>query len=359
VSASTLKIEATTEWFGTPTGSQQDVDYELLDPDGNVIATSGGPAGASEFVSVAVTRPGTYTHRVVGFTNAATDFTITTRLSKGSAPPALQAVAGEFTNAQGRAVDFDAAFTLNWQASGGETGFEIERSSDGTNYSVISSVAGDRTSLALADQPNGDLSYRVRALTPGQIGSYVTPSSNVSSILVDRRGKVDITGLISTTMSNVSFTGGVFKLDLNVRNNSTSTYVPFVELNVVRITSTSNTVSVKNADNAGDGRSAATAALFGYSSQLGSDQLFSPAEATSNRTLQFNDAAAEMFSFDVRVTAFQNGANPAQGGSPAGAPGAGSGSNPSNPLNSLPTLNGVMRITVNPVTKSVTAKLLK
>ncbi|HEV2914235.1 MAG TPA: hypothetical protein VGX92_13240, partial [Pyrinomonadaceae bacterium] len=152
---------------------------------------------------------------------------------------------------------------------------------------------------------------------------------------------------------------GVFKLDLNIRNNSNNTYVPLVELNVVRITSNSGTVSVRNAENAADGKTAATAALFSYSSLLGSDQLFSPAEATSARTLQFNDTTAEMFSFDVQVTAFQNGATAAQGGAsaPSGSSGGGAG-NPSNPLNSVPSLNGVMRITVNPLTRSVTAKLL-
>ena len=47
------------------------------------------------------------------------------------------------------------------------------------------------------------------------------------------------------------------------------------------------------------------AALFGYSNLLGSDQQFSAAEITGNRTLEFNDPAAELFSFDVIVTAFE------------------------------------------------------
>src|SRR5262249_56156776 len=67
VSASTYQIDASVEWFERPTGSQEDLDYELLDPDGNVIASSGGPAGATESVSVRVNRGGTYTHRVYGF----------------------------------------------------------------------------------------------------------------------------------------------------------------------------------------------------------------------------------------------------------------------------------------------------
>jgi hypothetical protein len=350
-------LDVTLNWEETVDDVIADLDLYLYGPDGTEV-TNSAQAGGPERIATQLSAPGTYTLRVVGFANGSTDYTLTGSVSKGGAAPNVQAIAGEFTDAQGRAVDFDGSYTLQWQSVGNADKFEIEHSTDGTNYAVVGQVAGNVTSQSFTNQPNGTHSYRVRALVPGQIGFYVTPASNTASTLVDLRGKVDITSLISTTMSNVSFAGGVFKLDLNFKNNSTSAYVPFVELNVVRITSTSNTVSVKNADNSGDGKSAATAALFGYSSSLGSDQLFSPAEATANRTLQFNDAAAEMFSFDVQVTAFQNGATPAQGGSPAGAPGAGSGSNPSNPLGSLPTLNGVMRITVNPVTRSVTAKLL-
>src|SRR5213075_2058132 len=87
VSASTYQIDASAEWFERATGSQEDIDYELLDPDGNVIASSGAGAGATESVSVRVNRGGTYTHRLVGFTNVATDVTVTTKLSKGPDAP--------------------------------------------------------------------------------------------------------------------------------------------------------------------------------------------------------------------------------------------------------------------------------
>lgn len=358
VSSSVIKLEATTEWFARPTGSQEDIDYELLDPDGNVIASSGGPAGASEYVSVNITRPGTYTHHIIGFQNAATDFTVTTTFTKGTPPPALQAIAGDFTNAQGKAVDFDGNLTLIWQGAGGETGYEVERSGDGTNYQTIASVGADQQSVALADQPNGELSYRVRALVPGQLGKYVTAPSGVAQIVVDRRGKVDITNQIATAISNVSFTGGVFNLDLNIKNNSTQTYVPQVELSVVRITSTSGTVSVKNADNSGNGKSASSAALFGYSNLLGADQEFSAGEITGNRTLQFNDPAAELFSFDVSVTAFERGVGTSASSATGGGGSSGAGGSQTGSGTSLQSLTKVMRITVNPLTKSVSAKLL-
>jgi hypothetical protein len=193
-------------------------------------------------------------------------------------------------------------------------------------------------------------------LAPGQIGSYETAPSNTKNVIVDPRTRVDITSQISTAMSNVSFAGGVFNLDLNITNTGTSSYVPLVELNVVGITSASGTVSVKNADNGGNGRSLNSAALFGYSSLLGSDEQFTPAEVTGTRRLQFNDSAAELFSFDVVVTAFQS--NASGGGAAAQAPAAGGsgtqGGSGSSPLAIL----RVMRFTVNPLTRTVTAKLL-
>ncbi len=360
VDASTFKVEALVEWFNTPQGSQEDVDYQLLDPEGKVIASSGGPAGASEFVSLTVTRPGTYTHRLIGFVNVATECTVTTTLTKGDLPPVVQGIAGDFTNAQGKPVDFDGTINLAWQPTDGATGYEVERSSNGTDYAVVASVGASQTSATLADQPNGELSYRVRALSPGQIGSYVTAPSNVVSVVVDRRGKVDITGQVSTAMSNVSFIDGVFKLDLNIKNKSASTYVPLVELNIVRITSTSGTVSVKNADNGGNGKTAQTAALFGYSNLLGTDQEFAPAEVTGNRKLEFNDSTAEMFSFDVMVTAYERGSGGASaaGGDGSGAAGASAPDGSSTSGTELQALPKIMRITVNPLTNSVVAQLL-
>src|SRR6185436_4401475 len=105
------------------------------------------------------------------------------------------------------------------------------------------------------------------------------------------------------------------------------------------------------------GKSATTAALFGYSNQLGADQIFSPSEVTGVRTMQFNDSASEMFSFDVKVTAYLAGSGGGGGGSAAPA-GAGAGSGSSGSGSSLLPLTKVMRITVNPLTKVVSAKLL-
>ncbi|HUE83182.1 MAG TPA: S8 family serine peptidase, partial [Pyrinomonadaceae bacterium] len=357
VDASTLRIEALTEWEQVAETGQPDLDYQLLDPDGNLVTQSGNGVGP-EFVSVRVSRFGIYVHRVIGFTNVATEFTITTTLTKGNTPPVLHSIVGDFTNAQGTPVDFDGNIDLTWEPTNGATGYEVERSSNGTDYSVVASLGAGQTSTSLTDQPAGEISYRVRAFAAGQIGSYVTAHSNVAAVVIDPRTQVDITAQVSTAMTNVSFVGGVFSMNLNLTNNSTSSYVPRVDLNVVGITSASGTVSVRNADNGGNGTSSASPALFGYSNLLGADETFSPAETTGSRTLEFNDTAAEMFTFDIAVTAYQQtggGGGAGAGGSGGEATGsAGDGTSGS----SLQSLTRLLRITVNPLTKTVSAKLL-
>jgi hypothetical protein len=356
VDASTYQIDARTEWMQVGESGHPDIDYQLLDPDGKVIDQSGNGVGP-EFVSVRIERPGTYVHRVIGFTSPATEFTVTTTLHKGNTPPVLNAITAEFTNEQGKVVDFDGVVNLSWQPTAGATSYEIERSVGGDDYELAGTASGSQTAATLTDQPNGQISYRIRALAPGQIGSYVTAASNSSPVTVDRRGTVDITSQISTAMSNVSFTGGVFKLDLNIRNNGTETYVPIVDLNVIKIASASGTVSVKNAENGGNGKTSSSPALFGYSNKLGTDEEFTPAEVTGTRSLEFNDPSAEMFSIDVNVTAYQRGSTLVGGsaGSTAGGSSSGSTGGSGTGVTSIPK---VLRITINPLTKSVTAKLL-
>jgi subtilisin family serine protease len=355
VSAATLKVDATLD-FATDDGVT-DLDLYLYDPSGNQIASSTN-AGGPESLSANIAGGGQYVYRVVGWTNASAGYTLASTQSVGGAPPIVQAFASDFTGADNVRTDFDGNYSLNWQPQGDVIKYEVEESTDGTNYTAIRQVDGNTTSVAFANVPNGTRSYRVRAITPGRIGFFVTMPSNVESITIDRRGKVDITGTTGSAISNVSLVGGVFKMDIDLTNNSTSTYVPLVEFNVVRITSASGTVQVINSENNGNGTSAQTAALFSYSNLLGTDQVFAPAEKTGKRTLQFRDNASEMFSFDAVVTAYQNGSAGAGsgGGEGAGAPAAGESS--SGGILGLPAIPKVMRFTVNPLTKAVTAKLL-
>src|SRR6185436_1878856 len=214
VDTSTYEIEAKTEWMQVGETGHPDIDYQLLDPDGNVVAESGNGIGP-EFVKVRVERAGTYQHRIIGFTSVATEFTVTTTLRKGNTPPVMQNIVADFNNTQGTPVDFDGATNLAWQATPGATSYEIERSTGGGEFEVVGTTAANDTGIVLNNQPAGELTYRVKALAPGQIGLYETAPSNTKNVIVDPRSKVDITSQVSTAISNVSLSGGVFNLNLN------------------------------------------------------------------------------------------------------------------------------------------------
>ncbi len=361
VSASTYKMDVSVEWFERPTGSQEDIDYELLDPDGNVIASSGGGAGATESVSIRVSRGGTYTHRLIGYTNADTNVTITNTFAKGPAAPTAQAIPGDLTDGQSRNVDFDGTFALNWTGVGGEQGYEIEQST-GSNpdWQTIASAAAGVNSYNFTNLPNDTYSFRVRGLHAGQIGKYVTNAGNTISVLVDTRSKVDITSLIAYPISNVSLSGGVWQQDVNIVNNSANSYVPFVDFSVISVTSASGNVRVTNADNGQNGKSQATAALFSFTDKLGTDQVFSPAETTGSRTIRFQNSASELFSWDVQVTAYVSNGGGGTGTQSSSSGGSGSTSTGGLPTGNLPLtkVTAVMRFTANPLTRTVTSQLM-
>jgi minor extracellular serine protease Vpr len=368
VDSRTSRLDAALDYFPLPAGdvavvSQSiELDFYLLDPDGNKIARSTNSFGTQRVSAITVNRPGTYTLRVDGNQCATTNFTVTSTLTHGNmTPPALAPVSGDFVNAQGQQVDFDGNVTINWTPAGGEVGYEIERlSPDNSDWQFVADVDGGTTSYSFTGLATGQNSFRVHGIQPGQIGKYITASSNQNTVLVDPRSKVDITAVVNKTISNVSLTGGVFQLDLGITNNATQTFVPLVDLNVISITSGSGTVAVTNADNGTNGKSQSNAALFGYSQKVGSDQIFSPGETTDTRTLRFQDGASEMFTFDAVVTAYisSGGASspsaPSSGGSPPPPSGSSSGS-----LLPLSKVTAVLRFTANPLTRTVTSQLIK
>jgi len=178
------------------------------------------------------------------------------------------------------------------------------------------------------------------------------------AVLVDVRSKVDITSLVSYPISTVSFTGGIWQQDFNLINNTTNTYVPYVDFNVIGISTPS--VRVINADNGGSGASPANAALFSFSSRLGSDQLFSPSETSGVRTVRFQDTSAVMFSWDVQVTAYvATGTSSSSSSSSSGNTPPPPASGGASGLVPLTKLTAVMRFTANPLTKTVTKQLIK
>jgi subtilisin family serine protease len=354
-------IDVTMNFDQAVDGAYPDLDLYLYDPAGNEVTHSGN-GGGPEHIATTLGAPGTYILRASGWVAAPTDFTITGSISRAAQPPALSAIAGEFTDAQGKPVDFDGAYILQWQGIPNAQQYEIEQSNDGTNYTVVADVPANVNSQSINGVADGTHYYRVRAMTPGQIGYYVTPPSAPQTILVDHRSLVDITNQVKTVVSNVSLASGVFSLDLTMTNNTAGTnYVPQVRVNVINVSSASGTVRANNADNGGSGLGTSNPALFDYSNQLGADQVFSAAETTAARTLRFTDAASEMFQFDVNATAFLNSSNGAAGGQSSQSNSSGGAGNNQGPL-SLPGINLLtakrIHFTVNPLTKSVTAQLV-
>lgn len=350
VTAATLRVDATLDFPAIVEGNVPDLDFFAYDPDGVEVARSTN-AGGPEALSFRPTRTGTHTVRVSGWANGPTDYDVLVTKLLGGAAPTLQTIPGDYADGQGRKIDFDGTLTLQWQPNGAQ-GYEVEQSTDNQSWQVIANVGGNQSSLALNNLANGEYFFRVRSLTPGQIGFFVTAPGNVQSVVVDQRVHETITNAVRTAMSNVSLVGGVFQLDLSLTNQSATLYVPRIEFKVIRINSASGSVAAINADNGGNGTSESNAALFDYSRKVGAEEEFAPNEVSGTRTLRFQDNASELFTFDAVVTAYRRVAsggpgasNPASGGASA----AGSSS-------PLPSVTSLLRFTANPLTRTVTVQ---
>ncbi len=264
------------------------------------------------------------------------------------------------------ATDIDGNYQLSFAATGGNAPakLRVEESADnGATWAVLGDVPGAQTTYDISNHGNGSLQYRVRGLYTVDNGLMPGPTSAVKSVVVDRRMQADVTSMIDAKIVDGSLTlsGGVWQFDQVLRNNSTSTsiFAP-LKFTITSISSNSGTVRVKNADDGGNG--VTTPANFDYTPQVGADQQLSPGESTASRRIQFNDPASEMFTVTVMVkgyfpdTAGAASSGGASGGSSGGSGGSSSSGSTSSGL-TLPTTK-VMQITVNPLTKSVTTKLL-
>jgi hypothetical protein len=353
----TYKVSAHLDFFQIVDGLVNDLDLFLLDPDGKVV-TSSTNSGGPEDLSAAITRSGHYTLRVDGFLAANCGFTLTSKQFEGTiASPAMQTIAGDFVNGQGKQVDFDGNININWTPAGGEEGFEIEQSSvDNPDWQFVADVSAGTTNYGFTGLSNGPHSFRVRGIQPGQIGKYLTNPSNASNIIVDQRTQVDVTSRVSWPIVSQSLTAGVSQWDVVLHNDSTDTFLPLVDLNIIEIVSPSGSVSVFNADNGKNGTSVANAAAFSYSQKLGSDGQFTPDETTGARTMRFQNPRSEGFFFNVVATAYVG-----SGGGSAGANSSqqqsSSAPNSSGALD-LTKITTVRRFTYNPITKSLTSQLI-
>ncbi|MEK6334294.1 MAG: S8 family serine peptidase [Acidobacteriota bacterium] len=353
------------------------VSVSLTDAGGNSITQVEVPSGGSANFNVAITVngeavPADPTQIEWYVTASRTDGGQTLRMPfqyraiaptvATSAPTLNNAGNTEFSGDPG--TDINGNYQLSFAATGAPAKLRLEESNDnGTSWTLLADVPASQTIYDLTGRGNGSFQYRVRGLFSVENGYLPGPSSAVKTVVVDRRLEADVTSLFETRIvdGSLTFTGGVWQFDQTLRNASSNTSV-FAPLRFVitSISSNSGTVRVKNADDGGNGVSAP--ATFDYTSQVGSDQQLAPGELTASRRLQFNNPASEMFTFTVMVKGHMPDPAGAASGGGAGAGTSGGSSGASgtsgSSTNSGLSLPRVMKITVNPLTKSVTAKLL-
>ena len=210
---------------------------------------------------------------------------------------------------------------VSWQPVAGVTayqvlkrkiGFENRRQPNGkrefndgdastTGFKHVAFVAGNQTTYTdkgpvhevFAPEGLNDLfdhEYVVRAI--GQNASGQLGWSDLSGSSRAIRAEQDLTTQIDSAISNITFVNGVMAFDNKLTNSrgafsfDKTAYGPIS----FKITNISNpTVTVRNADQNGD--------TFVYNQTL-------PLGTTSNaKRLEFNDPAAQLFTFDAKITA--------------------------------------------------------
>jgi subtilisin family serine protease len=355
IDTATFRLDALLEFehvaFGLPDSDLPDLDLFLLDPDGEIVASS-TVAGGPESISHAIDRAGVWTLRVSGWANGPTAYRLTITRQLGGQAPELLPFDADAVADDGTPISFDDRLTLRWQRHGGELGYEIHRALDGGEFELLQQIDdGSVASVVLDDQPVGRLAFMLRALHPGQIGYYVSLPSNTEQVIVAPRYKRDITGRVETRVSNASQSSGVFQFDLALTNiSSNQTFVPAIDLDVRKIQSASGGVHVLDADNGGSGTSPQDPARFSYSSLIGSDGAFTPGETSGARRLRFASPLGESFSFKVKVTGHVGHATGAASAEPTDADEAGDDDTLLQPTEFL-------LFTVNPLLRTVTVQL--
>jgi hypothetical protein len=119
----------------------------------------------------------------------------------------------------------------------------------------------------------------------------------------------DVTSAIQATLSNVSFAGGKFEFDQTLKNSGVAgvdatAYAP-LDFQILSISNP--TVTAANSDNGGDGKTKPASFVF--------NQTLVAGQTSAPRHFVFNDAGAQMFTFDAVVTARVRGASQPAGGS--------------------------------------------
>jgi hypothetical protein len=145
----------------------------------------------------------------------------------------------------------------------------------------------------------------------------------------------------------------------------------FLRFTVTSIKSKSGRVRVQNADDGGDG--VASPAAFDYTAQAGSDQRLAAGETSAARQLKFANQFGEMFEFTAVIRGHQPDTANASGTTASGTTSSGgadggttsTGSTSGDASTSVTSQGGtvqqltagVLRFTVNPLTRTVTVSL--
>ncbi|GJM09728.1 MAG: hypothetical protein DHS20C11_20040 [Lysobacteraceae bacterium] len=287
-----------------------DLDMELLDPNGDVIGSSGN-LGSVETIDVAISQAGTYTYRIENYAGADSSFTLTVDkhgVSGGSAggsadPAALAGIAGDYTNQSGNEVDHDGNFTLDWTGTGHETAFHLQQKFNDFPFATIASLNASQTSYQINGAGDGNYEYRIISEYPGAVCSYTPEASNIETVTVRRCVPQTIAANdFDIQVTAQSYNSGITEIDLVLTNTSGADLPNPVKFRVVGIGSAD--VSVANADNNGSGQNAADPAEFDYSAQMG-DETWSAGETSTARTLRFNNPRGRLFTLTVEVEVCQ------------------------------------------------------
>lgn len=280
-----------------------DLDLELLDPNGNVVGSSGN-TGSIESIDAAVGLAGTYVLRVDNYLSVGASFTATVDLHGfGGAPSAtLDRIATEHVDDNGTPVDFDGSFTLSWVGHADDTGYRIERSDAGGAWQLIDRVSAGTTTYTVSGLEDGEFAFRVTSEVPGVLCTFVTAPSNVEEVRVDRRTQRNATDSVDVRITSVSQVDGVFEVGIVLENLSAGSLLDPVTLEIVAINGDSS-ITVLNADEGGNGRDAANPAVFDYSAVTDGDGLAGGATSGA-RTVRFSNPNGRLFSFDSFVRGY-------------------------------------------------------
>jgi hypothetical protein len=247
-------------------------------------------------------------------TTAATISTQVTDFAGGQAAPAVpQNVQVASSGPRHLSISWDGvAGATAYEVLKRKVGFENRRQPNGkreyldgdastTGYRHVAYVSANQ--LSYVDKgpvhevfaPEGlndlfDSEYVVRAIgvnASGQMGW-----SNLSGSARAIKANQDLTAQFDSAISNISFSGGVLSFDnklTNARGAFSADRTAYGPINF-QITAISNpTVTVRNADANGN--------IFVY------NQTLALGETSNARRLEFNDPAAQLFTFDAKITA--------------------------------------------------------